>query len=136
MRHLHSKLLPALLTFLALGAATQAEAKYESKERIWVYLQLNIEEGDDVSAIWLYGQLNHAVYEAIQEGETEGFAVFHNVRYMDTSTNKIMPYADEQFGSIITFQRRFVALMYELKGDPLETYPPDQVHLPQEELNR
>ncbi len=118
-----------LLCLFSIAAALHIHAaEGDAPEgQVWLYLQLNVEENDLVDTSWLYGLADIDDYEALQNGDTKGYLVLRKVRYLDNQSNKITDYADKQFKNTIVIRREFIALMYELTGDPLVTYPAEQV---------
>ncbi|MEM1223879.1 MAG: hypothetical protein AAGH40_14095 [Verrucomicrobiota bacterium] len=124
MKQLSLTLLFLILTVSGCFSESSSDA---TGEKLWVYVQLNIEEHDGIDSDWLYGKIDRGIYESIQNGNTEGFFVLTDLRFWSTETEKITDYKDHTFGNVATFRREFIASIYELQGDPMKTYPPDEV---------
>ncbi|MEM8867024.1 MAG: hypothetical protein AAGC73_02040 [Verrucomicrobiota bacterium] len=120
-------LLPLVFLLLTTSGCFSGSSSDVTGEKLWIYVQLNIEENDGIDSDWFYGKIDRGVYEAIQGGDTEGFMVLTELRFWSTDTQKITDYTDQSFGNTATFRREFVATMYELQGDPMKTYPADEV---------
>ncbi|MEM9226590.1 MAG: hypothetical protein AAGA45_01345 [Verrucomicrobiota bacterium] len=117
-----------LFLLLATGLfadSCQQESQQDVDEprQIWLYIQFNVPEDDIVDSQWLYGLVENSVYQDLQDGDEHGYITLRKVRYYDADADQILEYEDGLDKGIISFRRKYVAIMYEIKDDPLEVEP-------------
>ncbi len=112
-------LIYAFLGVLVFTACTEIPTGAISKNRTWVYVELEVVTTSDTSNYYYYGQMKQDLLESFDKvEETKGLFTLTNVRYYDNN-DVIIPYADETDKGLLIFRLKDILKIEVLKEDPM-----------------
>lgn len=122
-------LILALIVLVACNLESEAAEIEQSvdSDTIWVNIQFNIPEGEVIDDYYYYGRIKIEFYEALLNGEVDDeLIMLRDVRYWNDEDGYV-EYEDHEYGSNLVFRSNHIVKIIEMKGDPIELNPTDDM---------
>jgi hypothetical protein len=118
-----------ILVFLISCQFLEDGQKFTEKEGdlVWVYIDFEMPDKDSLVYSHRFGQIGREKYEMIQANEyLSGYITLRNMRYI-TLQDSLDIWEDENDTGTITFRSEYIQLIELIKGDPILTYPKEEL---------
>lgn len=94
---------------------------------MWIFATFNIGAVGDATYYHYFGAVRESLYQRIRDNEiNSGFITLQDVRYWNDN-DLIQAYEDDQDTGVLTFRIEQLVKLELEKGDPVNTYPAEQV---------
>ena len=120
-------LLLGVFVFLKLDFQKTLDQSFQSS-KIWVYIEVQIEQVRDTSDYYYYGQIDESIIKDIEmDKKTEGLFILSNIRYWNDD-DLLEVLEDNERGGYKIFQIQNIQYIQSFKKDPIYIFDVDELH--------